>query len=115
MAWPDRLKNPEEMEEGIRPAKVYEAEEDDEQPDRPFIRAIDMGVVNPAAFTGWEAIKGMVREAASQNELRIGQLTGKTHVTATEINKADSGTDALTEQMAADIEEQILSPLLELA
>ena len=113
-AWPEKLKDPEQLNNGIHPGKVFVADEDATPGDVP-IEKIDTGQLSPAAFSAWEAIRGMMREAASQNEIRMGQMTGKTHVSATEIDSASAGTDSLVEHLAEDIEANILSPILELS
>jgi hypothetical protein len=114
MAWPEKLKDAAELNNGIHPGKVFIADEDAQIGEQP-IAMIDTGNISPAAFSAWEAIRGMLREAASQNEIRMGQLTGKTHVSATEIDSASAGTDSLVEHLAEDIETNLLSPILELS
>jgi hypothetical protein len=111
--WPDALEDTTQLEQGITPGKVFIANED-ARVGEPFITRVEMGQMNPQAFQVWEALRGLVREASSQNELRLGQLTNRSGVTATEIDTASSGTEALLEHIAEDVEEQLLSPVLNL-
>jgi hypothetical protein len=111
--WPDAMEDPTQLDQGVSPGKVFLAN-DDAQQGQPFITRIDFGNVNPDAFRAWESIRGLLREGSSQNELRLGQLTKRSGVTATEIDAAEGGTEALLEHLAEDVEQQLLTPILNL-
>jgi hypothetical protein len=112
-AWPDALEDTTQLDQGVTPGKMYLANED-AKVGEPFVTRVETGQINPQAFQVWESIRGLVREASSQNELRLGQLTNRSGVTATEIDTSSAGTEALLEHIAEDVEEQLLSPVLNL-
>jgi hypothetical protein len=111
--WPDAMEDPTSLAQGVSPGKVFLGNED-AKVGEPFVSRIETGQINPQAFQVWEALRGLVREASSQNELRLGQLTNRSGVTATEVDSANAGTEALLEHIAEDVEEQLLSPVLNL-
>ena len=111
--WPGQMEDPTQLSQGITPGKIFVASED-AQVGEPFLMRVDTGAMNPQAFQIWEALRGLIREASSQNELRLGQLTNRSGVTATEVDAASAGTEALLQHIAEDVEEQLLSPTLNL-
>jgi hypothetical protein len=112
--WPEALDQPQALADGITPGKLLQASED-WSPDQDFVKKIDMGALPPQAFTVWEAISQLVREASAQNELRLGRLADKSNITATEIETASAGGNVLVKHIAEGIEQNLLSPIVELA
>lgn len=112
--YPEKLERPDQAKDGIWPGKMFLADQD-AMPGESFVRKIDTGSVPPGAFTTWEAIKQLVRESSSQNELRLGRLADKSGITATEIDAAEGGSNVLVKHIAEGIEENGLAPVLDLA
>jgi hypothetical protein len=113
MVWPEALDNPQQLSEGIHPNKVFTADVDWD-PANPFIREIELGRVNPEVFQMWAGLKSELMEAASENEISLGQLAPKSGTTAFEIGKADQGGQSIVANIAADVEATTISPILEL-
>lgn len=113
---PDWFENPEQLNDGVHPNKVFIRSED-AVPGEPGIRSLELG--QPQALASavqiWQGIKQQTRESASQNELNLGQIPPKGDITATEIIGVQSGTQALVSSIATDLEEQVLDPILDLS
>jgi hypothetical protein len=112
--WPEALQDSQQLMDGVTPGKMFLADEDID-PNAPVIEKLDMGSLPSQAFQLWEAIMQLLREAAGQNELRLGRLADKSGVTATEIDKADAGSNVLVKHIAEGVEQNLLSPALELS
>lgn len=117
MAWPSKLKDPTQLNEGVSPNKVFIADEEESNTGEDFIRSIQLG--NPQAVRDgvaiWQGMKQELREGGMQNELNLGQLPPKGDITATEINASEQGTNTLTTHVAGNIESYLLSPIVELS
>lgn len=112
MAWPHLLEDPSQLNAGVAPGDTYIAS-DEAEVGKDFIKPVDRGSLGTFVFTVWNAIKQEFREATSQNELTIGQLT-RGETTATEVVKSSEGTDALKFSIADDLENHFLSVMIEL-
>lgn len=113
MAWPDALEDPNQLNDGVHPNKTFLAS-DETAPGTEFIRAVQLGRLPTEAVTVWTALKNELREGASQSEIALGQLADKSEVTATEVAASSQGTRGLVFSIARDIDDQILSPMIEM-
>jgi hypothetical protein len=114
MIWPDILQDPQQARDGMYPGKMFLADET-APPGQKFIERIETGQLPPQVFSVWEAISQLLRESASQNELRLGRLAEKSNITATEIQSAEQGSNVLVQHIAEGLDQNVLSPVLELA
>lgn len=117
MAWPSKLRDPNQIDEGVSPNKVFVADEEETDTSEEFIKSVKLG--NPQAMQHgvamWQGLKAELREGGLQNELSLGQIPPKGDITATEIVESKEGSNSLTTHIAGNIESYVLSPLLELA
>jgi hypothetical protein len=112
MMYPEALDDPSEAQDWW-PGKTFLADED-WPAGQDFVKAIESGRLGSGSVQVWQAIQGMVRDAASQNELSMGQIPPKGDITATEISSVDSHQSELVRSIAKDSEDLVLSPALEL-
>jgi hypothetical protein len=112
MMYPDALDDPSEAQDWW-PGKMFLADED-WPPGQDFVKSIDAGRLGSGSVQVWQSIQGMVRDAASQNELSMGQIPPKGDITATEISSVDVHQSELVRSIAKDTEDLWLSPMLEL-
>jgi len=112
MLYPDALDDPSEAQDWW-PGKTFLADED-WPPGQDFVKSIDAGRLGSGSVQVWTAIQGMVRDAASQNEISMGQIPPKGDITATEVDRVDSHQSELVRSIAKDTEDLLLSPTLEL-
>lgn len=111
--WPELLETPAQAKE-LFPGKMFLADPDT-PPGVDFVKKIETGNVPPQLFAVWESIQQLLRESASQNELRLGRLADKSNITATEIDAATSGSNTLVQHIAEDLETNIVAPAITLA
>lgn len=109
---PDMLEDPTEMEEGVFPAKTFQLEAGGDA--RQFLAAVDLGSLSSGSVQVWSALKQILREGASFNEIALGQSPPKGDITATEIAATEQGSTALQRAIAQTIEARFLEPTLEL-
>jgi hypothetical protein len=112
MLYPDALADPGEANDWF-PGKMFHADED-WPPGQDFVKAIESGRLGSGSVTVWQALQSMIRDAASQNELSMGQIPPKGDITATEITSVDVHQSELVRAIAKDTEDLLLSPTLEL-
>lgn len=110
--WVQGLEDPAQAD-SVHPGKTFLAS--DEVPyGQDFVKAVDMGGVSPSVVSIWQGLQAIVRNAQQQNELSLGQLPPKGDITATEIVSVDRGQGQLVRSTARDIEDRVVSPLLDL-
>jgi len=115
MVYPEALQDPTQLNDGVSPNKVFIGNSEDWDPSKPFIQEVDLGSLSRESFVMWEGIKNQLMEAASENEIALGQLAPKSGTTAFEIGKADEGSNSIMSNIATDVESTTISPILELA
>lgn len=108
---PEMLENPTEMLEGVHPNKIFQLTEGSRASD--FFAEVDLGSLSPEVLAMITALKQIVKEGSAQNEITLGQLSGKADTTATEITEAGSNSTALTRSIARTIETWLLEPTLQ--
>ena len=113
MIWPDALANPADAQNAVRPGSVMAANEM-AVPGKDFLKTVEQGRIHPEVFSLWSGVREMIKEAAAQNDLALGQLPPKGDITATEISAANQGQGSLMLGVSEDIEEGLLVPMLEL-
>lgn len=109
---PGMLVNPQQLAEGITPNKAFLLEEGFRAGD--FAAKIEMGNLSDQSFKIWQAIKSELREAASINEIGVGQFAPKGRTSATEISETQQSSSALIRSVAQTIETRWLDPTLDL-
>jgi hypothetical protein len=112
MIYPDALEDPSEANDWW-PGKTFVADED-WPPGQDFVKSIESGRLGTGSVSVWQALQAMIRDAASQNELSMGQIPPKGDITATEITSVDVHQSELVRAIAKDTEDLWLSPALEL-
>ncbi len=112
IAVPDVLKNPEQMAEGIWPGKTYLAEEGIDP--RLFAHALELGNLPPEAINLWQNLKRELTEAASINEIGLGQFAPKGRTTAHEVASANQSSSAVIKSIAQTVEKRWLDPTIDL-
>lgn len=111
-AQPDMLKDPTQLLEGISPNMVYQLEEGIVPAD--FLKEIELGDLPQEAVVVWKALKEELREGAKLSEIALGQMPGKSRITAEEISQVSQSGSAMIRSMAKTIEQRFLEPVLDL-
>lgn len=109
---PGMLVNPQQLAEGVTPNKAFLLEDGYRASD--FAAKIEMGTLSDQSFKIWSAIKSELREAASINEIGVGQFAPKGRTSATEISETQQSSSALIRSVAQTIETRWLDPTLDL-
>lgn len=109
---PGMLRDPSQALEGIVPGKTYMLEDGYEA--KSFAEALDLGTLDPAAVQVWQSLKGELTEAAGMNEIGLGQLPDKTHISASASESAQQSSSAIIRSVAQTIETNYLNPTLDL-
>ncbi len=109
---PSMLANPEQAAEGVHPNKAFLLEEGFSAKD--FAASLNLGSLDPSVVQVWTTLKSELSEAASINELGLGQFAPKGRTSATEIKTADSNSSALIRSIANTVETRFLNPVLDL-
>ena len=111
IAKPTALEDPDQLEEGIHPNKIFYAEEDEDL--KQVIQALELGKLPPEAITMWQAIKKELQEGALFSEIALGQLS-RGEKTATEISESQQGSATTLQSIAKNIETNHLEPTFQL-
>lgn len=112
MVWIDALDDPAEATDWW-PGKVFVAGED-WPPGQDFVKGVETGDIKPGTQAMWGSLQAMIRQATQQNELSLGQIPPKGDITATEIGAVEQAGTELARSIAKDIEDLVLSAVLEL-
>lgn len=109
---PSMLTDPTQANTGFHPNKVwfldegYSAEE--------FAKALDLGSLDAGAVQIWQAVKSELSDAAGMNEISMGQLPDKTHISANATAGAQQSASAMLRSVAQTVETRFLDPMLDL-
>lgn len=114
MVHPEYLRDPSQVNEGVRPFKMWLANTM-APPGQQVFEKIDLGSLPTMSMDVLQALLGELREATGQNEIKLGQLPGKGERTATEISETSQAGDELQQDIAEGIDAGLLSPTLRLA
>lgn len=106
------LADPTQIAEGISPNKVFQLDEGVAVAD--FIKEIELGVLPPEVLGVWQQLKNELQEGAKLNEIAMGQLPSKTHISAAASTQAGMSGSAMIRSMAKTIEQRWLEPTLTL-
>ncbi len=109
---PSMLTNPEALNSGIFPNKVFQLE--DGVDPKLFMNALDMGMLPPEAIQVWQAMKNELREAMDTNEIGLGGFAPKGRTSATEVSTTMESSSALIRSVAQTVEARWLNPTLDL-
>lgn len=109
---PEMLRDPSQLVDGLRPFKLFEIEDGFDA--KEFMHALELGNLPAEAITVWQALKGELREAASMNEIGLGQFAPRGRTSATEIQETQQSSSALIRSIAQTIEGRFLNPILDL-
>ncbi|HEX5419256.1 MAG TPA: hypothetical protein VFY39_04585, partial [Gammaproteobacteria bacterium] len=111
-AQPELLADPTQLAEGISPNMVFQMAEGVIPTD--FLKEIELGNLPQEAVAVWQALKGELRDGAKLSEMALGQMPGKSRITAQEIAQVSQSGSAMIRSMAKTIEERFLEPVLTL-
>lgn len=109
---PAMLANPGQLAEGISPNKMFMLEDGYKAED--FAKALELGTLPPEAVAVWKAMKSELSEAASLNEIGIGQFAPHARTSATEVTGTQQNSSALIRSVAQTVETRHLDPTLDL-
>lgn len=109
---PGMLRDPSQALEGFVPGKTYMLE--DGYDAKSFAEALQLGSLDPSAVQVWQSLKGELTEAAGMNEIGLGQLPDKTHISASASEGAQQSSSAIIRSVAQTIETNYLNPTLDL-
>lgn len=106
------LADPTQLAEGIAPNKVFQLDEG--VPIGDFIKEIELGVLPPEVTVVWQQLKNELQEGAKLNEVAMGQLPDKTHISNGAVQSAAMSGSAMIRSMAKTIEQRWLEVVLTL-
>jgi hypothetical protein len=109
---PGMLRDPSQALDGIVPGKTYLLE--DGYSAKEFAEALDVGTLDASAVNVWQTLKSSLAEAAGMNEIGLGQLPDKTHISASASEGAQQSSSAIIRSVAQTIETNYLNPTLDL-
>ena len=109
---PNMLEQPDQLTEGVSPNKLFQLA--DGMPVSDFLKEIDLGQLPQEAVVVWQALKNELREGAKLSEIALGQMPGKSRITAEEIAQVSQSGSAMIRSMAKTIEQRFLEPVLTL-
>lgn len=109
---PEMLLNPEQVNGGIEPFKLFKLDQEFKADD--FLKAIDLGAMPPEVIQIWSQMKNELREAADVNEVGLGQFAPKGRTSVAEIEQTQQSSNALIRSIAQSIETRWLNPTLDL-
>lgn len=111
-AQPDMLQDATQLAEGVSPNKVFQLAEG--MPVGDFMKAIELGQLTSEAFQTWTALKNELQEGSKLSEIALGQIPGKSRISATEVSQVSQAGSAMIRSMAKTIEQRFLEPILTL-
>lgn len=107
----EALENPEALAGGITPNLLLKIDAAYKAGD--VLTAVTLGKVDPGAVQVWQTLKKELSEAAGINEIGIGQLPDKTHISASASESADQNSGAMLRGVAQTIESRWMNPTLD--
>lgn len=109
---PGMLKDPTQMATGMYPNKTWQLEEGYSAAE--FAQALELGSLDQGSVQIWQALKSELGDASGMNEIGLGQLPDKTHISASASNGAQQASSAILRAVAQTIETRWLDPALDL-
>lgn len=109
---PAMLKDPSQLSTGMYPNKLWQLEEG-YSPEE-FAKALELGAIDSGSVQIWQALKSELADAGGMNEIGLGQLPDKTHISASASNGAQQASSAILRSVAQTIETRWLDPTLDL-
>jgi hypothetical protein len=109
---PSMLKDPTQVNSGVWPNKIFQLEEGMTAKD--FMSNIELGTLNEGAINIWQSIKGELSTAAGMNEISMGQIPDKTHISANATAGAQQSASSMLRSIAQTVETRFLDPMLDL-
>lgn len=109
---PDLLDDPRQVADGLRPFKLWLANDDAMKPDDVMAR-MELGSLKRESIEVWTGIESKLREIAMQNQIDLGQFAGKSGVTATEANNVRESGSEIVMDIAENIDDGFIGPVLE--
>ena len=110
---PSMLEDPSQIDDGIRPFKNWFVN-DDAVRASDFAERMDLGRVYPESIEVLRLLKGELREMASQNDIDLGNMPKKSGITATEISTVSQSGSELVMDVAENVDNGMLGPIVEL-
>lgn len=109
---PSMLLNPNQVNEGISPNKLFLLEDGYKAQD--FAADLALGTLSADSVKVWQAMKTELTEAAKMNEVGLGQFAPNSRTSATEITETQQSSSALIRSVAQTAETRFLDPQLDL-
>lgn len=109
---PGYMEDSSQLEDGIYPNAMFRLIEGIETEE--FLRAVDMGSLDPQAFQVWQMLKKELQEGAAFNDMTLGNAAPQARTSATEINTVDGNSTTYMKAIASNIETLFLEPCLDL-
>jgi hypothetical protein len=109
---PSVLEDPNQAYSGIHPNKTFFLQDGYRPED--FGKELNLGKLDRGGIEIWQALKQELSEAASINEIGLGQLPDKSHIAATAVNGAQQNSSAMVRSVANTIQVRFLEPTLDL-
>lgn len=107
----EALENPEALAGGITPNLLLKIDAAFD-PNKVLV-SVPLGKLDSGAVQVWQALKKELSEAAGINEIGLGQLPDKTHISASASESADSNSSAMIRGVSQTIESRWLNPTLD--
>jgi len=109
------LKDPSVVQNGITPGlTLIAAEETTPDEVKGILQSVPMGEMRPEIFQVLQTLELKKREGASQNELSLGQLPTAASTTATAVTSAGQEASSFADDIASNVEQNLLDPIVEL-
>lgn len=109
---PSMLLNPNQVQEGISPNKIFMLEDGYRAED--FAKELTLGQLSADSVRVWESMKKELTEAAKMNEVGLGQFAPNSRTSATEITETQQSGSALIRSIAQTVETRYLDVQLDL-
>lgn len=110
---PDMLQDPSQIDDGLRPFKMWLVNDEAVKAEE-FAHRMELGRVYPETITIMQGLKSEMREGAMQNQVDLGAFPQKSGITATENNNVKEAGSELVQDVAENIDDGLLGPVLEL-
>lgn len=109
---PDLLDDPRQIADGLRPFKLWLANEDAMNTEDVMAR-MELGSLKRESIEVWSGIESKLREIAMQNQIDLGQFAGKSGTTATEVSTVRESGSEIVMDIAENIDDGFIGPVLE--
>lgn len=108
----DQVEDPTEFKEGIVPGKTYRKRVNDQAPDAPMLRAMNLATSSANVLNAFLMLDRAFQEGTQVTELSQGLPSAKSDTTATEVERRRQGTNLVFANHAQWIEKSGLEPAL---